>query len=226
MRLVIAVMGLMLAAGAGAAGPWPREKGQSFVAQGGNFLLSDGAELPVHYDPTYYGEYGLSDLFTIGVDYHTADRGRIHTGFVFFRFPLGDTTSRDRYAASLGFGGRVDEYRPLEHLVRGGFSWGRGLDDGWLTIDASAVYGTEDKAFHPKVDFTWGHHLNDRWTAALQLQTGQGFSDDYYAKISPTISYGINDEYRISLGAVQALTGDGGSALKLEVWRTRQADRR
>ncbi len=42
------------------AGAWPREKGTLFIAAGGNFLLSDGAQLPVHYDPTVYAEYGLT----------------------------------------------------------------------------------------------------------------------------------------------------------------------
>ncbi len=221
MRFVIVYFCMMLAAGPVLAGAWAREKGQLFTSQGGNFLLSDGAELPVHYDPTYYAEYGLTDLLTIGVDYHTADRGRIDTAFVFARFPLGEIDGPDRYAASLAFGARVDEYRPLEHLLRGGFAWGRGLDSGWLAIDSSATYGTEERVFRPKVDFTWGHHLTDRWTTSVQLQTGQGFNDDYYAKINPSISYGINEEYRISIGAVRALTGDGGGALKLDVWRTK-----
>lgn len=220
MRFIFVIIGLLLAAQQGAAGPWPRERGQVFTAQGGNFLLSDGAQLPVHYDPTFYAEYGLTELMTVGLDYHTADQGRIHTGFAFLSFPLGDTDARDRYAASLGYGARIDEYSPLEWMVRGGFSWGRGLDNGWLAIDTTASYGTVDQSFRPKADFTWGHHLNDRWTVSLQLQTGEGYSDDYYAKISPAISFALNDEYRVSIGAVQGLTGDQGSALKVELWRT------
>lgn len=202
------------------AGAWAREKGQAFIASGGNLILSDGAQLPVHYDPTFYLEYGLSDLLTVGIDYHTADQGRIDTVFVFARFPLGDTNARDRYAASLAFGARIDEFNPLEKLVQGGVSWGRGLDHGWLSIDYSATYGDIDQVFRSKADFTWGYNFNDRWTTTLQLQTGEGFNDDLYAKISPSILYQVNDRYRIGLGAVQALTGDNGSALKIDVWTT------
>ena len=210
-----------LIAGQAAAGAWAREKGELFISQGGNFLLSDGAELPVHYDPTTYAEYGLTDRVTLGLDYHTADKGRIQTAFVFARVPLGDVDGRDRIAFSLGFGQRADVVNGAETLTRGGVSWGRGLESGWLAVDTSATFSASDGSARPKADFTWGRHLTDRWTASVQLQTGQGFNDDYYAKISPAISFGINERYRINVGAVQALTGDGGAALKVELWTTR-----
>ncbi|WP_341366940.1 hypothetical protein [Yoonia sp. BS5-3] len=210
----------LIAAQPAHAGAWAREKGQLFIASGGNLLLSDGAELPVHYDPTLYVEYGLSHLMTVGIDYHTADQGRIDTGFAFARFPLGDTTRRDKVAASFALGARVDEYNPMERLMRGGLSWGRGLDRGWLAVDYTATYGDIDQVFRSKADFTWGHNLTDRWTTTLQLQTGEGFDDDIYAKISPSILFTINDRYRVGVGAVQALTGDRGSALKFDIWTT------
>lgn len=219
MWFIVSVL-LLLAANPVLAGAWAREKGQLFIASGGNLLLSEGAQLPVHYDPTIYLEYGLSELLTVGLDYHTADQGRINTGFVFARFPLGDPTATNKVAASLALGARVDEFSPLETLVKGGLSWGRGLDHGWLSIDYSATYGDIDQVFRSKADFTWGYNLSDRWTTVLQLQTGEGFDDDLYAKVSPAILFAINDRYRVGVGAVQALTGDQGSALKLDFWTT------
>ena len=70
------------------AGAWSREKGELFIAAGGNFLLSEGARLPVHYDPTLYAEYGASERVTLGLDIHTADAGRIGTAFFFASFRL------------------------------------------------------------------------------------------------------------------------------------------
>lgn len=220
MRLIVMTFCLLAAAGPVFGGAWAREKGQIFIASGGNFLLSDGASLPVHYDPTFYLEYGLSPLLTVGLDYHTADRGRIDTGFVFARFPLGETTGRDRFAASLAFGARVDEFGPLENLMRGGISWGRGLERGWLSVDYNATYGDIDQVFRSKADFTWGHNLSDRWTSSLQFQTGEGFDEDIYTKVNPSIIFQISEKHQVSLGAVHALTGDGGSALKLDLWST------
>ncbi|MEL6681689.1 MAG: hypothetical protein AAFQ09_03480 [Pseudomonadota bacterium] len=220
MRLVLAIICLLDVPQPVGAGAWAREKGHVFVSSGGNFLLSDGAELPVHYDPTFYLEYGLTERLTFGIDYHTADQGRIQTGFVFARFPLGDVTGRDRFAASLGFGARVDEYNPRENLTQGGLFWGRSYTSGWYALDYTATYGELTEAFRSKADLTWGHNLTARWTTTLQLQTGEGFSGDVYAKINPSVIFTLTENHRISLGAVKGLTGDGGSALKLNIWST------
>jgi len=220
MRLLVAVICLLVAPQAVFAGAWAREEGQLFLSTGGNFLLSDGAQLPVHYDPTVYLEYGLTDVLTIGVDYHTADQGRINTGLVFARFPLGETTGPTRFAASIGYGARVVEFNPRENLLQGVLFWGRGYHAGWFAIDYTATRGDITEMFRSKTDFTWGHHLSDRWTTTLQLQTGEGFSGDFYAKINPAVIWTINENHRVSLGAVQALTGDEGSALKLNIWST------
>lgn len=220
MRLLVLICAGVMLAQAASAGAWAREKGELFIAAGGNFLLSDGAQLPVHYDPTLYAEYGLTDRITIGMDIHTADRGQIFSGFVFANVPIGAIDGPNRYSANVAYGYRTDAVRPDEVLLRGGLSWGRGLSKGWLAVDATATFGTADSTFRPKMDATWGHNWNDRWTTSLQLQTGQGFTNDYYAKISPTVIWKMRDDVRISLGAVQALTGDGGAGLKLETWLT------
>lgn len=220
MRAIVVSWWLLVSTLPAYCGPWQRESGQWFIASGTNLFLSDGSELPVHYDPTAYVEYGLTPLVTVGVDYHTADRGRIHTGFVFASFPLLDNTGRDRLAASLAYGARVDAYHPAETLMRGGVAWGRGLDTGWLTIEATATYGTIDTMFRPKVDMTWGYNINDRWTTIVQVQTGQGYGEDYYAKTVASVSYAITESHRVNLGWVQGITGDRGAALKLDLWST------
>lgn len=202
------------------AAAWPREEGELFIAAGGNFLLSSGAQLPVHYDPTLYAEFGATERLTFGLDLHTADKGQIGTVFVFARFPLGDLDARDRFSAGISFGARADAYHPTETLLRGQLSWGRGIEDGWLAIDASATYGTADSTFRPKIDATWGQSWSDDWTTILQLQTGQGFTDDYYAKIAPSIVYKWSDKMNFQLGLVQGLTGDKGAGLKFETWLT------
>lgn len=220
MRLFIVGICVACVAAPTHAGPWTREEGQFFTATGGNFLLSDGAQLPVNYDPTFYAEYGFNDQVTLGVDYHTADQGRIQAAVVFAVFPLPVTTHRDVWSAQIGLGGRFDPLHPVEYLTRGGVSWGRGLDNGWMAVDATATYGNIDQVFRAKADITAGWHLSDRWTAIGQLQTGQGYDGDTYAKINPSLVFRLNEQYSVSLGAVQAMTGDRGSALKLDIWST------
>ena len=223
MRVLSILFVLALLAGFGTAahaGAWPRDKGALFIAAGGNFLLSEGAELPVYYDPTVYAEYGLSDRVTLGLDLFTADKGRIASVFGFAAVPVGSINGQNRTMVSLGYGYRLNADTTTEVLMRMGLSLGRGLDKGWLAADISATIGTVDTTWRPKADFTWGRSWSDRWTTTLQLQTGQGFFDDYYAKYSPTVILSVTDRIKINLGAVKALTGDGGSALKLETWLT------
>ncbi|MCF7699322.1 hypothetical protein [Loktanella sp. M215] len=220
MRLIWIILLLTVLSSASHAGAWPRDKGELFIAAGGNFLLSTGAELPVHYDPTVYGEYGLTDRLTLGLDFYTADKGRIASGFTFISVPVGSLQMRNRASVSLGYGYRLNPDASTEALMRIGLSVGRGLNKGWLAADTSATFGTLDTIWRPKADFTWGRSWSDRWTTTLQLQTGEGYYDDYYAKISPTAIFSLSDRFKINLGAVKALTGDGGSAMKLETWLT------
>lgn len=220
MKLLCLTVFWAFAATTAQAGAWAREKGELFVAAGGNFLLSEGAQLPVHYDPTLYAEWGYTDRITLGIDLHTADRGEIGTAFAFVNVPIGDLTAKYRWAVNLGYGLRATAGAPSETLLRGGFSWGRGLSNGWLAVDASATIGTIDTTWRPKVDATWGRNWDDRWTTTLQLQTGQGWTDDYYAKISPTVIWTWTPNRKVALGLVQGLTGDRGAAMKLETWLT------
>lgn len=220
MRLLPIMAMLVALSSTAQGGAWPRDKGDLFIAAGGNFLLSDGAELPVYYDPTVYAEYGLTGRVTLGIDLYTADKGRIASAFGFAAVPIGSLDAKNRAMVSLGYGYRLNPDTSTEALMRMGLSLGRGLDRGWLAADISATIGTIDTTWRPKADFTWGRTWSPHWTMTLQLQTGQGFFDDYYAKYSPTVIYKVNDRIKINIGAVKALTGDGGGALKAETWLT------
>ncbi len=219
-RLIWVLFAFLTLASSATAGPWPRAEGEYFISAGGNFLLSEGATLPVHYDPTLYLEYGMTDKLTVGLDIHTADAGRIGTMFVFASFPLSSPEQAHKFSATLSLGARANILGQTDTLIRGGMSWGKGLENGWLSIDASATWGTHDPVFRPKIDATYGHNWSDKWTTSIQLQTGQGFTNDYYAKVVPSASYKFRDDLRVSVGGVQALTGDRGFGLKVETWLT------
>lgn len=211
---------LMLCTTTAHAGAWMREKEEYFIAAGGNFLLSEGAQLPVHYDPTLYLEYGFSEKLTLGIDLHVGDAGRVQTGFIFGSFPIGELTGQQKLSANLGFGVRTKQSAQSDALMRAGLSWGLGLDHGWWSVDAAAIFSKNDQKFRPKIDLTGGHRLSDKWEMSVQIQTGQGVSDDYYAKIVPSATYNLRDNIKLHLGAAQALTGDRGAGLKFQTWIT------
>ncbi len=202
------------------AGAWSRDKGEVFLSFGGNVALFDGATRPVHYDPTLYIEYGLTDRMTVGFDGYTSDATAVVNGFVFLRYPIGPEESPQRFAISLAGGASEIPGLALETTGRLGLHWGYGLPNGWLAADATSVVGLAGGEREAKLEFTWGQHLTERWTGILQMQGGVGFSGDTYAKVSPAVMIALGEKTRLRAGLVQAMTGDRGSALTVELWLT------
>jgi hypothetical protein len=208
-----------LGTGQGAsAGAWAQEQGDVFLSFGGNVALFEGATRPVHYDPTLYVEYGLTDRVTVGIDGHTADATEVFNGFAFVRLPLGPTEGRSRLAFSLAGGASEIPGLSLETVARIGLHWGYGLDRGWLSADVTTVLGLSVGEQEGKVEITWGREVLDRWTGLVQFQSGIGFAGDTYAKVTPSVLFAVSEATQLRAGFVQALTGDGGSALMVEVW--------
>jgi hypothetical protein len=204
--------------GAAQAGAWAQEQGAFFLSFGGNVALFSGATRPVHYDPTLYIEYGLTERLTVGFDGYTSDATEVVNGFVFLRYPIGSTAGRSRLAFSIAGGASEIPGLDLETTGRLGLHWGYGLENGWLAADATTVLGLSVGEREGKVEVTWGQDLPGRWTGLLQMQAGIGFSGDEYAKVTPSIMYELSEATRLRAGFVQALTGDQGSAAMIEVW--------
>jgi len=214
--LIIAFSGLATTAEGGA---WAREKGQLFVSLGANIWVHDSDEHGHYHDPTLYFEYGLTDRITVGADYFATVFDSVDVGFAFAQIPLGDVTADDKFAVQLGYGIRTDYLTEFDPLWRGGLSWGRGLPNGWLAIDASAIYSQTDQVWRKKVDYTWGHHLTDRWSGMLQIQTGRSFDDRDFAKLAPAMIFNLNDTIRVSLGGMQELRDSDAAGIRLSVWQ-------
>lgn len=213
-----AILLLMLFGTQSHAGAWPREDGEIFLSFGGNVALFGEAVRPVYYDPTIYFEYGLTPRLTIGIDGFTSDKGTAGSLFVFARYPLLPADSPDKLAVSIATGATLMPNGSLEETPRIGLHWGRGTATGWLAADSQISHGLTRGITQTKVDVTWGYRFDDAWSGILVATAGIGLTGDVYAKVSPSILYSINDQYSVRTGLVQALTGDRGSGLSLELW--------
>lgn len=202
------------------AGAWARQKGQVFIATGANIYVFQDKDAPHTSAPTLYAEYGLTERVTVGLSYFQEQDDTVQNGFFWGRIPIGDIEGEDRFAASLGFGLRLDENLQQEQLVQAGLSWGRGQDNGWIAVDASVTYGNSTQKLRPKLDATRGFNLADRWTAIMQIQTGEGFDGSNYFKFSPAINMKVSDSLSLNLAAVAPLKGDEADSLRLELWAT------
>lgn len=200
------------------AGAWAREEGEVFLSFGGNVALFGEAVRPVYYDPTIYLEYGLRPRLTIGIDGFTADKGTAGSLFVFARFPLGPTDQPDKLAMSISTGATLMPNGSLEETPRIGLHWGRGLETGWLAADTVISHGLTRGITQAKIDGTWGYNFADDWSSVVVGTAGIGLTGDFYAKVSPSIVYQLNETISVRMGLVQALTGDLGSGLSLEAW--------
>ena len=205
------------------SGAWPRDEGTIFFAVGGNVALSDAARRPVHYDPTVYLEYGLTQSLTVGLDGYLADAGDAGSGFAFVRYPLsfgslGGPDSRNRLAVSLGLGATVLPNAEIDTGLRLSFHFGRGLETGWLSLDADVVRYVEAGQNQTKLSFTWGRDFTERWTAILEGQIGTGLTGDIYAKVTPSFAWHATERLTVRVGATKALTGDRGAGLMVQTW--------
>lgn len=205
------------------AGAWEREPGTWFLSFGGNLALSEGAQLPVYYDPVLYAERGLTERVTLGFDAHTGDRARVLTGMAFARRTLGPLDGPTRWAVSGALGARLVGLEDPEPVGRLGLHWGRGLPDGWMAVDASLQRASEAEVVQWKTDLTWGHRLDPRWlgegwTSHTQLNLGTGRTGDLYAKVSQGVIYAWRDDIDLQVSAIRALTGDEALGLNASIW--------
>ena len=208
----------LTAATPAAAGAWAREEGTFFVSLGANVLLFGEAARPVHYDPTLYVEYGLTPRLTLGVDAYTAEKGEAGSLLFFGRHTFGTTDGPTRFALSLGAGVTIVPNGQLDPTLRLGAHWGRGMDWGWLAADYLVTFGDELVDLQEKVDLTLGYRFADRWAAILSAEAGLGLTQDFYAKITPSIAYNITDTVTIRGSYTQALTGDLGGGAGVQIW--------
>lgn len=212
----VALTMLLLIVGAGAsAGAWMREEGSVFVVLGANGLLSGATERPVHYDPTIFAEFGLSEGITLGFDGYTADAARSSAFYGFLRFPVPAGQGAPLMAVELAGGVQTRPGQSAEPRVRAGLSMGLGLENGWLAADASLSASLRLDRPEGKLDLTWGRRLTPAISGVLQLQTGTGQSGDLYAKLAPSAHWQIGGPITLELGVVQALTGDMGTGVRI-----------
>ncbi|KPP89594.1 MAG: hypothetical protein HLUCCA08_09825 [Rhodobacteraceae bacterium HLUCCA08] len=220
MRALLAPFVLILSclASAGPAGPWLRDDGAVFVSFGQNLALSEGARLPVHYDPFLYAEWGMTERLTLSLNLYSGDAGNEHAAEFFAIAPL--ALPGDRGVASLSFGAALREIDGTgqQHLVGGGLAWGKGFDQGWIAIEARLMSRLDAPRTEGKLDLTAGRHFNDGWSGMVQLQAGTGHAGDAYAKIAPTAIWHATERFDMTFGLVQGLTGDKGTGLTLGGW--------
>ena len=207
--LRLAIMLWLALASPLAAGAWPRGKGSAF-AVGYTYVLPSGAYSGI------YGEWGMTDRLTLGVDVGRGVSGQ-DKSVAFVRAPLWSPGWGHRFAVEIG-AGRIAGH----DVLRPGLSYGKGFDwagrAGWIALDTVAEIHVDTLAVDGKADLTLGLSVNEHRKLLLQLQGGLQYGDEPFLRLVPSMTFTLSDRMRLELGLSQSLRDDRETGLKAAVW--------
>jgi len=230
MLRILTLLALLVLPTMAQSGAWLQEKSAVFLSWSNS--ISTLPETRYATDTSLYAEYGLTPRLTVGFDGYLVASGSVSEAYLFIRHPIGKTDRPARVAVTFGAGiksipnpwGTTTQ----QALVKIGVSWGRGLKNGWLSVDASAatvistsldVPGQSGTSY--SADFTWGMKPTDRLMLIWQLQTGKTVNGPTYAKFAPSLVWSIGGgSNKIEIGFVKGLSGDDTQSLKLGFWKS------
>ncbi len=205
----------LLLASPAQAGPWPREKGHVFLSVGGVSEI-DETTGTISTFTTLYGEYGLTEKLTFGLDLGSDGR-RSSKAMAFLRMPLTDAAKTIKLAAEMGLG-----VENGEKALRPGLSVGRGYTfgnrNGWMTADSRIVLFSSFNDSIFESDLTIGLSATKRLKVIMQAQTGIPANDTSYVRLAPSIVFERKPGRHTEFGVTAGILGVSGLGLKIGSW--------
>lgn len=202
---------VLLQGGMAFANPWPREKGQGFLA----LASFDGA-------PSLWVDYGLGAGRTLAL---TAYLGRSDD----FRIGLRVIQSRDARPGVLRHGlYSIMEWRrtPLGDGAMTGFGASLGADlirpwPGWASMELQAGLLHGAAAQSGRVEWTaqgtLGLRPQERLTVMAQLQ-GEWTRAQSSLYLAPSVLWGATEQFSLELGLRRQIRGGLDQQIKLGTW--------
>jgi len=195
------------------AGPWLREKGESFLSFSLEADLLEGGDFAA-----FYGEYGWSERTTVGLDLG-GHSGEMSKALIFVRRHFGTAPGGMLLAVELGSG-----LAGGDRALRPGLSFGRGFDwkghSGWLVLDARALILDEGRETAWEGDLTFGFRAFRQSRAILQLQARQPVSGDAQIKLAQSWVIERAPGRHLEIGMTAGIRNSDALALKLALWHS------
>ena len=196
---------------------WLRDQGSGFASASITLQRDDGdwsSEL------SYYGDYGVSQSLTFGIDLNDADRLSGHA-LIFARVSLDFLPPEHHLAAEISLGGAHyrDEWKPMHKLT---LSYGHGFDSswapGWLAIDGA--YEKRGTSSQPivKLDATIGLNAEDHLRPLLQIETAKISGHRLFYSITPSLQIPLPRDSHLVIGLQHRMTTQRSLGLKVGVW--------
>ena len=221
---VCAIIALVLA-GPVRAGAWLRGEDTGFLAV--TSTMRGPLELQMFETETaLYGEYGLLENLTLGVDLNYRDTKSGH-GLVFVRLPIGRTDRAWRFAGELGLGKHLwQDAWGNQHWVpmaKTAVSVGRGLPTkhgGWINVDTAVEWRNSGKEPLYKIDGIIGIGLWPKLDGLFKVETAYNDSVGFGWAVTPGLAWRQNERNRLVLGVEFREVADWRTTgLTLSFWR-------
>ncbi|KAF0675295.1 hypothetical protein PMES_02416 [Profundibacterium mesophilum KAUST100406-0324] len=210
------LLACLLAGAATHAGPWPRERGSTFLSFTQGYEEDAGSSYG-----SAYAEYGLSDVYTAVLRWgHDGRRGRAATASI--RRPVGRPDKTNRFAVELGLGARKPpRHRPDAVLLRAGLHWGRGFESrfgsGWSTAALSVTRASRSPKEIRKLDLTLGLNIPNGRHLIAELWIHQQ-EDETSATLAPSYVHELRDGVKVQIGASYGLDRSGSAGIFTSGW--------
>lgn len=235
MRIFLAFLLAVLPTSA-LCGAWPREQGNFFAAMSLESTYDRSAltwDDPSEEPPLarnflkFYGEYGLTDRYTLGVDLERDYLFAQQQNLAFLAASVVPSDWINRISVELGVGEREGPFGTRgqdesEPIVRPGVSYGRGFEtrwgQGWTAADFKAEYrfNTAETAY--KLDLTLGLQHGDGTLHYAQVQTSNYPGDDPAARLLLSRVSKVNRVLWLETGLLAGLVTDESVGIRIALW--------
>lgn len=203
------------------AGAWARGKGKAFLSTGSYSTWPDGRALerPDVYG-TIYGEYGITNRLTLGVDLGSADAEKWSRtrAIGFLRYTLTRSEARNQFAIDLGVG--QDE---SQTVMRAGLSFGRGFSfgksNGWVSLDWATLHDFKTLEQSHSLEAT----LGTSWRKSKLMAQFSGYQNrkgDQTLTFTPSWAREMRPGLHLEVGVAFGIKGKPDHSLKVAVWRS------
>ena len=201
------------------AGPWPRERGTYFTALTGSYRYAHNLG-QTESAGSFFGEYGLAQEFTLGLDVTDDSAGYSHA-LAFLKLPPRGQNLRYAPSFGLGMARSADNWHPL---LRASVTAGRGLTTarpGWWTVTATLDHVPEigdDPTL--KLDATIGVELGARWKTILDMESAFQSGSDRALTLRGSIAWRWKPGKDILIGIETKDATTRSTGIRAGIWRT------
>lgn len=218
------------------SGAWPRGEGNGFAALSLESTYDRSAltwDDPSEEPPLarnylkFYGEYGLTDRYTLGVELEQDYLFVQRQGIVFLTASVVPQDWANRISVELGFGERRGEFgrggrEESEPVIRPALYYGRGFEtrwgQGWTGADFKAEYRFDTDETIYKLDLTLGINHGDETLHYAQIQSAKFEDEDGAARLLLARVSRVNRVFWLETGLLAGLVTDKSVGIRVALW--------